>query len=301
MTDNRNSLYSITIPQLAECVTSSIILNDEFIITSDIKSCMNLLSFPLRVEAFVIGVCIKGSMKISVNMTEWTVSGNVCVFSLPENIIGSNEVSDDCEGVLIAISVDYLRNMNIDLKSILQYYTIVRIYPSTNVTDSEMAKLKQICDLIIDALSDGECIRKEEVVKSLFAALVFKCCDQLDRQGLQGASLKNKSKEYYFIRFMELLLSDFRIYRKVEYYSDRLGITPKYLSALIKAISGSSAAEWIDEYTIAEASVLLRFSDKTIQQIADNLNFPSQSFFSKYFKQHTGKSPSEYRNTTAYR
>lgn len=294
---NDTPLYSITIPQLAEHIPSSIALNDNFIISTDIKSCVNLLRFPLRIEAFLIGIRLKGAMTISVNMTEWTASESKCIFSLPENIIGVEEVSDDFEGMVIAISMDYLQNMNIDLKSILHYYAFIRIYPSIDVPNSEMVKIEQICKLIIDVLSDDECGRQEDIVRSLFSALVFKCCDQLDRQGFNARAIRTKSKEYYFMRFMELLLSDFRICRKVVYYSDRLGLTPKYLSSLIRSISGFSAAEWIDQYTIAEASVLLRFSNKTIQQIADDLNFPSQSFFSKYYKQHSGKSPSEYRNT----
>ena len=83
--------------------------------------------------------------------------------------------------------------------------------------------------------------------------------------------------------------------RKVEFYADRLCLSPKYLSQTIKSYSGKTAGEWIDEYVVLEAKVLLRSTNMTIQQIGDELNFPSQSFFGKYFKRLTGMSPKAYR------
>ena len=67
------------------------------------------------------------------------------------------------------------------------------------------------------------------------------------------------------------------------------------MSALIKEVSGRSAAQWIDDYVILEAKSLLKYSDLSIQEIAYRLNFSTQSFFGKYFKQHTGISPGQYK------
>lgn len=80
------------------------------------------------------------------------------------------------------------------------------------------------------------------------------------------------------------------------FYADQLHITPKYLSSVIKEVSGRSAVEWIDRYVILEAKALLRYSGLSIQEIAYELNFSTQSFFGKYFKHHTGMSPSEYKS-----
>ena len=81
------------------------------------------------------------------------------------------------------------------------------------------------------------------------------------------------------------------------FYADKLYISPKYLSLIIKESTGRSAAEWIDEYVILEAKNLLRFSGKNIQQIAYELNFTNQSSFGKYFKHLTGMSPSEFQRS----
>ena len=74
-----------------------------------------------------------------------------------------------------------------------------------------------------------------------------------------------------------------------------MGITPKYLSESVKAVSRRTPNEWIDNYVTMELRVQLRNSTKSIKQIAEELNFPNQSFLGKYFKEHVGLSPSDYR------
>lgn len=83
--------------------------------------------------------------------------------------------------------------------------------------------------------------------------------------------------------------------RNVSFYARQLNITPKYLSSVVKEVSGKTAARWIDESVILEAKALLKYSGLSIQEIAYQLNFSTQSFFGKYFKQHTGTSPSRYK------
>ena len=71
-------------------------------------------------------------------------------------------------------------------------------------------------------------------------------------------------------------------------------LSPKYFTTLIKKASGQTAADWINHYVILEAKNLLKYSTMNVQEIAYSLNFPNQSFFGKYFKHHTGMTPSQY-------
>jgi YesN/AraC family two-component response regulator len=96
-------------------------------------------------------------------------------------------------------------------------------------------------------------------------------------------------------KFLNLVSNHYREQRRMGFYSEKLSLTPKYLSQIIKAGTGKSANEWIDEYVILEAKALLKSTNMTIQQISDEMNFTSQSFFGKYFKRCEGVSPKEYR------
>lgn len=97
------------------------------------------------------------------------------------------------------------------------------------------------------------------------------------------------------MNFIDLLESHFREERAVNFYAERLFVTPKHLSAVLKEISGQTAGEWIDQRVILEAKLLLRTTGMNIQEISTALNFSNQSFFGKYFKHLTGISPREYR------
>lgn len=98
-------------------------------------------------------------------------------------------------------------------------------------------------------------------------------------------------------RFLSLVQENYKKERFLDFYASRLEITPKHLSRTIKAQTGYTAVEWIERFVILEAKVLLKSTNLNIQQIADELNFPSQSFFGKYFKKYAGMSPKEFRNS----
>ena len=85
--------------------------------------------------------------------------------------------------------------------------------------------------------------------------------------------------------------------RAISFYAEKMFISPKYLSLIIKESTGKSAGEWIDQYVIQEAKNMLRYSGKNVQQISYELNFPNQSSFGKYFKNLTGMSPTAFQNT----
>lgn len=102
-------------------------------------------------------------------------------------------------------------------------------------------------------------------------------------------------KEHIFERFYESLIESYQAERSVRFYADRLCLTPKHLSGVVKEVSGKTVGEWIDDFVILEAKALLNSSSLSIQEISDRLNFANQSFFGKYFKHYTGLSPKEYR------
>lgn len=98
-----------------------------------------------------------------------------------------------------------------------------------------------------------------------------------------------------FQNFMLSLTRNFKRERGARFYAEEQHISTRYMCALIKEESGTSVSEWVAEYVIAHSRQLLAYSNKSVKQIAQELNFPDQSFFGKYFKQHTGLSPKEFR------
>lgn len=98
-------------------------------------------------------------------------------------------------------------------------------------------------------------------------------------------------------QFLKLVQENFRKERFLGFYASELGISPKHLARTVKAQTGMTAVSWIERLVVLEAQVMLKSSNLNIQQISDELNFKSQSFFGKYFKKFTGMSPKEFRNS----
>ncbi len=109
---------------------------------------------------------------------------------------------------------------------------------------------------------------------------------------------KRSRKEEIYLNFLEIVADNYKEKREVSFYADKLCITPKHLSQVIKDVSGKTALDIIEEYVIPEIKALLLSSTMTIQQISDQLNFPSQSVFGKFVKRIIGVSPKTYRKNS---
>jgi YesN/AraC family two-component response regulator len=105
-----------------------------------------------------------------------------------------------------------------------------------------------------------------------------------------------QSKQKTLVKiFLNLVHTHCKEERGLNFYADKLHITPKHLSKVIKENSNMSAAAWIDNSVVLEARAMLKSTNMTIQQISEELNFSSQTFFGKFFKRVVGVSPKEYR------
>ena len=135
---------------------------------------------------------------------------------------------------------------------------------------------------------------RTQLVQSLLLTMVYEVSDAIYlAQAEEGAG--NTRADQIFTQFLLLVEKHFRSERRVGWYSEHLCISPKYLSETVKGVSKRTPNEWIDSYVVMEIRMLLSSTSKSIKEIAQQLNFSNQSFLGKYFKEHTGMSPSEYR------
>lgn len=95
--------------------------------------------------------------------------------------------------------------------------------------------------------------------------------------------------------FFKLLHRYYKTEHTLTFYAEELCITTKYLSKVIRHTTGHTVYFWIEEFTVKEAKLLLRSTQVTVTEIAEQLNFPNSSFFAKFFRRHTGCSPTEFR------
>lgn len=203
-----------------------------------------------------------------------------------------NAVSNDFDGTIISMTDEFTENLEIEDR----LFSFIAVFNNSYIPlkEIELKALNEFCSMAIKLCKNNHnpLILKsiKHLTKAYYYGLGYGLFFNTQKQ------YKSKSKKELLIKnFLSLIQKNYYHNRKVKYYSNILHLTPKYLSKVIKQQTGFSASEWIDRFVLMEAKMLLKSTDLPIQQIAYKLNFPSQSFFGKYFKRNTGMSPIEYK------
>ncbi len=266
-------------------------------ITASSDSQMQVFRFPCRIDAFIIGVGTEGETSVSFNLHEFRLKKDSMFIFTSKNILQVNS-QQYFKADVIAISPDFMRRINIDIKNMMPLFLKFVENPTLALTPEESRSMRGMIAQIERETRGPETHFSFDIVSGLIAATIYKVGDIMYHylaEHPEGQNNSHNRAEEYFKQFTHLLGEHFREERSVGFYARQLCITPKYLTTLIKRISGQSVSEWIDNYVILEAKTLLKYSTMSIQEIAYYLNFPNQSFFGSYFKRNTGMSPSQYK------
>ena len=266
-------------------------------ITASSDSQMQVFRFPCRIDAFIIGVGTEGETSVSFNLHEFRLKKDSMFIFTPKNILQVNS-QQYFKADVIAISPDFMRRINIDIKNMMPLFLKFVENPTLALTPEESRSMRGMIAQIERETRGPETHFSFDIVSGLIAATIYKVGDIMYHylaEHPEGQNNSHNRAEEDFKQFTHLLGEHFREERSVGFYARQLCITPKYLTTLIKRISGQSVSEWIDNYVILEAKTLLKYSTMSIQEIAYYLNFPNQSFFGSYFKRNTGMSPSQYK------
>ena len=266
-------------------------------ITASSDSQMQVFRFPCRIDAFIIGVGTEGETSVSFTLHEFKLKKDSIFIFTPKNVLQVNS-QQYFKADVIAISPDFMRRINIDIKNMMPLFLKFVENPALTLTPEESRSMRGMIAQIERETRGPETHFSFDIVSGLIAATIYKVGDIMYHylaEHPEGQNNSHNRAEEYFKQFTHLLGEHFREERSVGFYARQLCITPKYLTTLIKRISGQSVSEWIDNYVILEAKTLLKYSTMSIQEIAYYLNFPNQSFFGSYFKRNTGMSPSQYK------
>lgn len=260
-------------------------------------SVMQTFRYPCRIDAFIIGVGTEGEATVSFNLREYKLQKDTLFVSTPKNIVQVHS-SGHFRCHIVHVSPGLLEQISVDTKRMMPLFLKIAMHPCLGLTPEEARTVREFISLI-ERVTDGpETPFGMEVVGGLIGATIYKVGDILAHYLAEHPEVENpvhSRAEEYFRQFMQLLGEHYKEERSVGFYARKLCITPKYLTTLIKQISGKSVSEWIDSYVILEAKTLLKYSNMSVQEISYYLNFPNQSFFGSYFKRNTGMSPSQYK------
>ena len=168
--------------------------------------------------------------------------------------------------------------------------------PIISLTDAQASRLLEDFHRLGERIDDRNLLFYNEMMGSLCLTMMY---DIFEPHAQREATDTHTDRTAYIVKQLMALLATgvSRTERDVSYYAERLNVSPKYLSATIKRLTGHSVTSYIDRHTIPILKDYLGDERLSLTQIAERMNFASLSYFSRYCTKHLGQSPSDYRKS----
>ena len=262
---------------------------------------MQFLKKPFRFNGYLAYFCLGGEINLEINLQAFTVSHGTLVINTPGNICRAQTTDEDkvqdVNLIIIAMSPEFLTTIRLDFNSLYRESNSILDNPCISLSQGEFETCRmymRIAEQLIHSRESRSRDALRYLISSVFYYLGNIWTEKISeaRKTADKGSVRSKMTSDSFIK---LVVEHHNEERNMAFYADKLCLSPKYLSKLVKTQTGRSAPEWIDAFVILEAKNLLKYSELSIKEIVYKLHFPNQSVFYKFFKAHTGMTPSDYR------
>ena len=258
-------------------------------------------SEPLRFRNLVLALCNKGELTFEQNYTSSTLKENDFWIITPFDIVSFEKASDDFDCTVLILPSESLSPIFKDVKMLNFKY--IKYKPVINLKGEYLDLFKQILSTlwkVKEMVSEDEFGKIASLQISALTVVQQSYYDKYVAQGNGGYEFLPRKKEL-FHNFINKLVESHSVSREVLFYANELGVSSGYLNEICNEVSGHSAKAIIDSAVTARLKYELSYTSKSVQELAEEYNFPSQSYFTRYYKRMTGLTPSEFRKDRATR
>lgn len=258
-------------------------------VTEDI---LNLYKQSCRLKAGVFAICMEGSMTASINLVDHDIKENDLITLLPGSIIQLREKTEKVRLAFVGFSSECISHINL-IKHLMGIYQKIAENPVLSLQEDIASYFKDYFALLARVACNERLALCAEITETALnsvlvgVTLVYKTHTEKARP--------NSRKEEICKELVQAVTEHYTQERRAQFYADKLGISLQHLSTTVKQSTGKNVLEIIAYIVIMDAKAKLKSSNMTIQEIAFSLNFPSASFFGKYFRRYVGMTPLEYR------
>lgn len=251
--------------------------------------------YPVRADMAMLVICTDGWGEIEINLRTFRLEKDNLLIVLPHQAVQIKEI-DSIRFFAIAVSVKFMESVPNLRDKLLGRLLEVWEHPVVQLTGEERDSLKDFYDFFYKKMSRDGGFYKNDIARGIAYSLLFELGNIMHRLYVPSIN-KAARKDEILKRFLSLLSDNYNVSRSIDFYADKLCITSKHLSNVIKSATGRTPGQWISAYVILEAKMLLKNTDMSAAQISEQLGFSNPSHFGKYFKQNVGITPLEYKNS----
>ncbi len=242
-------------------------------------------------------ICRKGRVVLHVNYKEWELYEGAVIIVFPNDVVElkqGKEVENAGEFEILKYNPSLLREASLQLEQTV--YSSLREDRCRQDTPVVTDIINNMFSLLKVYFGQSECTCISQLVLCQLKAFFIGFHEYLQRNPqYRPDEVKSFRVRELFNRFMMLMERDYKVSRDVNYYAERMNITSKYLTNIVRQVTGHTPKTIIDQYVILQIKMQLQHSTLNIKEIAYNYHFTDVSFFCRYFKKHTGKTPQQLR------
>ncbi len=248
-----------------------------------------------RTEGGAILFCRRGSATVTVDQLRDRVTRDTLLLLLPGSILHLNERTDDFRVRFCAFSLELFSEAAYRLDP--SFFHILHEHAIIRLPDRIIEGVRNWFPMASYTYRDRGNIFRNTIIRNRLQNVLLEAFDKTQRFAPDVHSQTGTTRQAdLFQRFVALVHEHCTEQREVAFYADRLCISTRYLSTIIRSVAHSTAKEFIDRSVVLEIKMLLGSTELSVQEIAYRLHFPDQSYLGRFFKKHTGVSPTEFRN-----
>ena len=273
---------------------NSVFLEDDLLLVEHMNE-VPLSQDPRRMNFILVGLCTRGHLSYNMDTQKQMVNtGDMFVVS-ERHVIDNYQASEDLDGLCFMVSVKFFHEIIQNIGDMSALFLFAQHNPVVRLNEHDQQTFREYYTVIRRKIEHADNHFLKHLVRTLLLALLYDLGNIIYHAVPKENNEHQSRADVIFNRFSTMVEKNYKQERRVSWYAKQQGITPKYLSECVKHVSRRTPNEWIDNYVLLELRVLMKNSTKSIKDITAEMNFPNQSFLGKYFKEHIGMSPSEYR------
>lgn len=249
--------------------------------------------FPCHIKAGVFVLCTRGTVRATINLSEYTISRNDFVTVLPGSFIQIHEVSSDTRVCFAGFSSEFIARVSY-VETFLDFLPMILNNPIMPLTEEIAQLYRNAFSLLIRAYPLPNTLDNKEILKSIFT-IFFQGVGELYKRCKPTTNEPIKREHELYRQFIQLLMANYTQEHEVSFYAKKCGVTPAHFSGAIRKASGHSPLAIITGIIVMNAKAQLKSTRLPVKEIAFSLGFNNLSFFNKYFRKHVQMTPQEYR------
>ena len=252
---------------------------------------------PVKTTMTIVCLCTQGSGTISINDTTYNYSDRDMVVIAPYSIICGGTAAKQSKFRIMAFDGLSMRNNIVVSKDMWTSLMYVKNNPVCKLSDYQYKVMNHYFELAYLYVQNTHDIYQKDKMSNLTRCWIYDLLTMISEYSDYKSFNKERfsSNDVMFQKFIEILSLHNGKMRSVQSAAKQMCMSPKYLTYIVKQVSGKTPQTFIHEFTINAIKEQLKYSGKSIKEISNDMDFTEPSFFGKFFKQHTSMTPLEYR------